>query len=158
LFRIFILENVLHVKKIHEKRIHTKKNVCLLKAEKLLIEKLTLIIGGFYQFSETTWQELKVSCLIKYLKEGKILCKFLFLQCTQGFRAIVCLCHIIACILHADPQHFPALRLHYNCSFHGTTNRARKERKMLNWNFLAHFGADHFGDYFPSISTHLILD
>jgi hypothetical protein len=23
------------------------------------------------------------------------------------------------------------------------------ERKMLNWNFLAHFGADHFEDYFP---------
>lgn len=26
-----------------------KKNVCLLNEEKLLIEKLTLIIGGFYQ-------------------------------------------------------------------------------------------------------------
>lgn len=31
------------------KKIHTNKNVCLLKEEKLLIEKLALIIGGFYQ-------------------------------------------------------------------------------------------------------------
>lgn len=41
-------------------------NVCLLKEEKLLIEKLTLIIGGFYQQSKKNF-----SCLIKYLNEGE---------------------------------------------------------------------------------------
>lgn len=42
------------------------KNVCLLKEEKLLIEKLTLIIGGFYQ-----QHKLKVSRLIKCFEEGE---------------------------------------------------------------------------------------
>ena len=51
LFFFSLLVNVLHVRKSTKTaRMHTnKKNVCLLKAEKLLIEKLTLIIGGFYQ-------------------------------------------------------------------------------------------------------------
>ena len=46
---------------------HVKKNVCLLKEEKLLIEKLTLIIGGFYQRSK---RNFNFSCLIKYF-EGR---------------------------------------------------------------------------------------
>lgn len=62
---------------------NSSRTVCLLKEEKLLIEKLAVIIGGFYQ---------PRSCLIKYLREKRIL------KCTaQGFRPIVCLCQIIAC-------------------------------------------------------------
>lgn len=62
---------------------NSSRTVCLLKEEKLLIEKLAVIIGGFYQPRK---------CLIKYLREKRIL------KCTaQGFRPIVCLCQIIAC-------------------------------------------------------------
>lgn len=147
-------ENVLHVKKNSPEK--TTRECLFVKSRKVVDRKINFNYRWFLSaLSERTWQELWVSCLIKYFEERKklkILCKFFFFNAQSGL-LVDCLFMSYYCV-HFDPQHFPASRLHYNCSFHRTTNMARREReKMLNWKFLAHFGADHF--HFNAFNTWL---
>lgn len=80
----------------------------MLKEEKLLIEKLTLIIGGFYQQTEKERTERKVSCLIKYLKQSwRNPATFKCNENTAGIAGLFVYVHVIACGFRRAREFFP---------------------------------------------------
>lgn len=116
-----------------------------------MIEKLTLIIGGFYQRKRS--KKLKVSCLIKYLKEGertKRKTPARFLNKRQK-SCRVCRLFVYVKRLRARLPETPLIhQIHCNCSFHRTTsNNQNASLEFLStvsqialWRlFLFHFDA-----------------